>query len=157
MTETFKPIADYPDYEVSDLGNVRSFKSGKARLLKPIVKKKKRYQSVALCKGGVTKHRTIHSLVLETFVGPRPEGLVCRHLDDNSLNNCLSNLCWGTQKENSDDAIKSGSHSCLRLRKLNAEAVQFIRTSGASARKLAKRFGVSHTTILSVRKGELYV
>jgi len=157
MTETFKPIPNYPDYEVSDLGNVRSLKSGTPKLLKPQLKKKKRYQSVALCKEGVIKRRTIHSLVLETFVGPRPEGLVCRHKDDDASNNRLTNLCWGTQKENSDDAIKNGSHSCLSLRKLTTEAVQFIRTSRASSRKLAKRFGVSHTTILCVRRGELYV
>lgn len=50
----------------------------------------------------------VHCLVLEAFVGPCPENQECRHLDDNPLNNDLSNLCWGTKRENAHDAIRNG-------------------------------------------------
>ena len=52
----------------------------------------------------------LHGLVLEAFQGPRPEGLVARHLDDNPLNNTVENLVWGTQSENVLDAVRNGTH-----------------------------------------------
>ena len=50
----------------------------------------------------------IGRLILEAFVGPCPEGMECRHLDDNGLNNQLSNLAWGTKKENAADRKRNG-------------------------------------------------
>lgn len=51
----------------------------------------------------------IHVLVLENFVGPSPFlGAKARHKDDNKSNNNLSNLEWGTNRENMDDAKKNG-------------------------------------------------
>ena len=42
----------------------------------------------------------VHSLVCEAFNGPRPEGLVCCHVDEDWRNNLPSNLEWGTQRDN---------------------------------------------------------
>ena len=39
-------------------------------------------------------------LVCEAFHGPPKPDQVCMHLDENSRNNSVSNLKWGTQKEN---------------------------------------------------------
>ena len=47
-------------------------------------------------------------------MGKRPEGLVCRHLNGNPLDNRLENICWGTQQENAQDAIRHGTAVCLR-------------------------------------------
>ncbi|QZE10860.1 hypothetical protein SEA_CHISANAKITSUNE_96 [Gordonia phage ChisanaKitsune] len=55
----------------------------------------------------------VHNLVLELFVGPRPSGLVARHLDDVKDNNHVSNLKWGTQKENVADIITNGNNARL--------------------------------------------
>ncbi len=54
------------------------------------------------------KHHFVHCLVLEAFIGPRPEGYVCRHKDGDPANNHISNLSWGTLRENYDDTIKHG-------------------------------------------------
>lgn len=35
FTENWKKVVGYEDYEVSDLGNVRSLKNGKVKILKP--------------------------------------------------------------------------------------------------------------------------
>lgn len=69
---------------------------------------KKKYWCVNLFRGvpgSKNKGKTflVHKLVLEAFVGPCPEGMQCRHLDGNGRNNNLSNICWGTPQENSDD------------------------------------------------------
>lgn len=62
------------------------------------------------------KNKTIkgHRIVLETFVGPCPEGLETRHLDGNGLNNRLENLEWGSKKDNGEDRVKHGSSDRVR-------------------------------------------
>ena len=49
-TEEWEQIDDYPNYEVSSFGSVRSIKNGNVRLLKPTIDK---YSAVSLCKNGV--------------------------------------------------------------------------------------------------------
>lgn len=68
------------------------------------------HYSVMFRINGKQKRRSVHSLVLEAFVGPRPEGMECRHFPDRDpANNQLSNLQWGTPKENADDKIVHGT------------------------------------------------
>ena len=44
--------------------------------------------------------KLVHRLVLETFVGPCPDKMECSHIDNNKLNNNLSNLCWESHADN---------------------------------------------------------
>jgi hypothetical protein len=46
------------------------------------------------------KNHYIHRLVLETFVGPPPDGYECDHIDRNPKNNRLENLRWVTHYDN---------------------------------------------------------
>lgn len=55
----------------------------------------------------------IHRLLLLVYIGPCPPGMECRHLNGNRSDNRLDNLCWGTRKENIQDAIRHGTHNCL--------------------------------------------
>jgi hypothetical protein len=52
----------------------------------------------------------VHHLILLAFVGPRPEGCVTRHLDDDKANNRLGNLCYGTSTENNYDMVRNGKN-----------------------------------------------
>lgn len=45
----------------------------------------------------------IHTLVLNAFVGPRPDGMECCHNNGNSFDNRLANLRWGTPESNLED------------------------------------------------------
>lgn len=65
---------------------------------------------------------TLHSLVMLTFVGPRPMGFIIRHLDDDKTNNKLSNLRYGTYSENAIDAVKNKSNS----KHISSEVLQQI-------------------------------
>jgi hypothetical protein len=59
---------------------------------------------------GAMKNRLVHRLILETFVGPCPEGMQCRHFPDaNKTNNRLENLQWGTPTENAADREVHGT------------------------------------------------
>lgn len=46
------------------------------------------------------KTRTVHSLVAEAFLGPRPEGYDIDHIDGNKTNNTAENLRYVTHTEN---------------------------------------------------------
>ncbi|MGW7657847.1 NUMOD4 motif-containing HNH endonuclease [Streptomyces tendae] len=136
--EEWAHIAGYEGlYEVSTFGNVRSWsRTKRGALLKPR-SNKQGYLSVALTRAGSVKHRKIHQLVLEAFVGPRPEGTVCRHLDGNPVRNVVGNLAWGTQSENMADAIRHGTHS--EARKTHCSSGHEYTEANTVVRKNGKR------------------
>jgi hypothetical protein len=112
--ETWRDVPDFPGYQVSDIGHVRSCRlPGPNRRGGAIAKgcwrmltlgNKREYSSVQIkSENGKNCNRSVHRLVLEAFVGPRPEGMECRHLDGDPSNNRLGNLQWGTPKENRQD------------------------------------------------------
>ena len=72
------------------------------------------YPTVGLYRDQKVKMRKVHTLVLEAFVGPRPEGMEGLHFDDIKANNQLGNLRWGTTAENSFDAVRNGVHNKTR-------------------------------------------
>ena len=143
------PVKSHPGYWVSNSGRVLSEKTNK--FLKPAVYCKAGLLSVALLRDGVQKSFSVHRLVLDAFVGPRPEGMECRHLNGNPKDNSLGNLKWGTPKENSEDAIahgtwahgeRSGSAKLTEAKVMSARAL--YATGLYSMRKLARMFGISH-------------
>lgn len=91
---------------------VEKYLSDTMRALKPH-KDKRGYARVALYLDGVSKTYQVHRLVLETFIGPCPEGMECLHIDGNPENNDISNLRWGTHYENVQDAKRHGTYQRL--------------------------------------------
>jgi hypothetical protein len=96
--EVWKPVIDFPDYEASGLGVVRSIKFGKERILKPKLNRSG-YHQVNLCSEGKKKMMSIHRLVIETFHGK--SDLQVNHKNFDKTDNRLSNLEYVTQRENS--------------------------------------------------------
>lgn len=109
-------------YEVSDQGRVRSLdkhdgrgRFWPGRILSQSPSGQMGYMMVGLHSGGV-KHggvkrlRTVHLIVLESFVGPRPAGMWGRHCDGNHLNNSRTNLEWATPRRNALDTLEHGHH-----------------------------------------------
>ena len=90
-------------YQVSNLGNVRSLnynKTKKIQHLKKVVNNKRGYLAVGLSKKGIFKIKTVHRLVAETFIS-NPNNLPqVNHIDENKLNNSVTNLEWCTNKYN---------------------------------------------------------
>lgn len=92
--EIWKQIDSHPDYQVSNLGRVKSLKFGKERILKPA--NSTGYSLVDI--DGETK--SVHRLVALAFI-PNPEGKSeVNHIDEDGLNNCANNLEWLTHEEN---------------------------------------------------------
>lgn len=160
---SIEPITGFPSYGVDRAGNI--YKSGKdgVWLQKKPYLGKNGYKSTSLWSKNTETRRYIHHLVLETFVGPRPESCEALHGDGDRLNNAVSNLRWGTRKENLADAISHGTFkrgSASNSAKLKRSDVLFLRdmvAMGFSDDECARQFDVSISTIARVRHGQTYV
>ena len=98
VIEAFVPLIEYPNYAVSNYGNVKILKTD--RILKPGIDTNG-YYIVILTKDKIRYTKTIHKLVLTTFEN-NPENKKCiDHIDNNRLNNELFNLRFATYSENS--------------------------------------------------------
>lgn len=118
--ERWLPVVGYEGYyEVSDQGRVRSVArtatdsigrtySYPSRILRQFPQAKG-HLALRVTNGTRYRTRTVHQLVLETFVGPRPAGLYGCHNDGNPANNRVSNLRWDTPKSNSADMRTHGT------------------------------------------------
>lgn len=85
-------------------GNIYSSKTGKLRKLTP----HDDHRGYLICHvtrdDRTSRSAKVHHLILETFIGPKPSDLhVGRHLNDDSWDNRLENLAWGTIEENKLD------------------------------------------------------
>ncbi|ALM64497.1 HNH endonuclease [Lactococcus phage 936 group phage PhiJF1] len=95
--ETFVKIEGFEKYEVSNLGKVRNIKSG--RVLKPWIVPNG-YLMHQLCENNKKKNLLLHRIIATAFIdnpGKKPQ---VNHIDENKLNNDLSNLEWCTVREN---------------------------------------------------------
>ncbi len=98
----------------------------------------------------------VHRLILETFVGPCPEGCEARHLDGTRTNNRIENLAWGTRVENMADRKRHGRdaagerHFRARLNPAAVREIRRLRNQGLSQQAIADRYGVSQHAISCV-------
>lgn len=111
MKEIWKEISNFPDYEVSNLGRVKSKKRivttkqnkkypVKEKILKPQINNKTGYMQYALIKNKKKITKLAHILVAETFLNKTNDNLEINHKDENKLNNRLDNLEYCTHKYN---------------------------------------------------------
>ncbi len=70
--------------------------------------------SVNRVANGRPELRSIHHLVAETFIGPRPEGAWVLHNNGDPEDNRPENLRYGTAAENTADSVKHGTHANTR-------------------------------------------
>jgi hypothetical protein len=164
IVEQWRPVVGYEGlYEVSDRGRVKSLHqylwSGSHwykvphRQLKPSIARTG-YPVVRLTKDGKGRTITIHTLVLTAFVGAKPFGQECRHLNGNPQDCSLSNLQWGTPVENSNDKIRHGTvpkGSQHHNAKLTAEQVYEIRSAAGTHKEIAAKYEVTKSVVTNIK------
>ncbi len=164
MIEIFKDIPGYEGiYQVSNLGNVKSFKWNKERIFK-LSKNGSGYYYVGL--SGMKIPIGIHKLVAMVFV-PNPNNFrIVNHKNNIKTDNCPENLEWCTQKYNIRCAVETGVKQPTKawLGKFGAEHNRskpvlqfsldgkFIKEFG-SANEATRKTGVNHSGISSTIHG----
>lgn len=168
--EFWLPVRGYEGlYQVSNLGRVRSLREirggmNRRRTTPRVLTQhtRGRYPFVSLSREGRGRSCSTHVLVADAFLGPRPDGMVTRHLDGNASNPTLLNLAYGTQGENEADKIAHGTRLCgeqasgarlsnALVHDILAEYRPGSLTCGAPA--LARRYGVHAATVRCVIVG----
>lgn len=157
-----RQVLEYPDYFVCPHGTVFSFRpanrnSGPRKVPKTLRmlltgRRNLQYHSVRLHNDRGHIQALVHRLVLECFVGPRPEGMEACHNDGNPVNNDVENLRWDWPKANQFDRV---GHGTFRS-KLSPEDVPNIRDSILPTRALAAMYCVGQTAIRKVKLKETW-
>ena len=98
--EIWKPITDFPNYEISSKGQVKS------KYMNKIMKQQNHcsgylYISLISFTNDIRKSVSFrtHRLVAKEFIDNPENKLTVDHIDKNKKNNCLSNLRWATMTE----------------------------------------------------------
>lgn len=111
--EEWRPVVGFPAYQVSNRGRVRSSHTWRGQRDRILIGGTtiKGYPYVQIiAPGGGAKARAIHVLVAQAFIGTRPADMEVRHLDGNAKNCLVSNLAYGTHRENELDKRRHGTH-----------------------------------------------
>lgn len=119
IKEEWRTIENYPEYQISSFGRVKSLLFGKERILKQ-GKDENGYLQVVLTKDKKQKTFRVHRLVCSAFI-PNPQNLPCvNHKDEQKTNNCVDNLEWcsytyninyGTRNDKCAKAHKGMKHT----------------------------------------------
>ena len=158
ISERWRQIEGWP-YSISSQGRVRSDRTDK--ILKPDCNSTG-YLRVRLQKDGATKRFFVHILVAYAFVGPRPEGLQCAHMDGNKTHNMANNLGWVTAKENQSHRIIHGTdirgekQHLAKLTEASVKIIRVLRLAGRSYQEIADIFDVNQSTVMRVIQGKTW-
>ena len=125
---------------------------------------------------GKTVLLTAHRMSFSAFIGPIPKGMFVCHTCDNRKCFNPKHLFLGTVKDNAEDMVKKGrwyggehlthwtqtkpermplgqSHHAAKL--IDSD-VRYIRSSNETLRVLSEKFGVSTTTVGSIKNMKIW-
>ncbi len=165
--EVWEKVIGYENYEVSNLGNVKTLKRNywngrgwcvrKEKLIK--IQFDTNYSCVGLYKKDSLKGKTIllHRIVAIAFI-PNPDNKPCvNHIDGNKRNNNVDNLEWCTHSENTKHACRTGlilptNGEINGMSRLTEKDILEIRgfEKGTNQRLIAEKYNVTRNTICSI-------
>lgn len=106
--EEWRPVVGFEGkYEVSDEGRIRSIRRN-GYLNRVLMPGTNGYLYVSL--GRKVRWRSVHSIVAEAFLGPRPNGMETCHNNGNPTDNRLENLRYDTLSANRRDTVTHGNN-----------------------------------------------
>ena len=131
--EQWKTIIGFEEYQISNLGRLRSFKNNNIYYLNPMLRghTNQKYKCVRLFNKLGSQVFTIHRLVAMAFIDNPNNYPIVNHKDEDKLNNAASNLEWCTYQHNltyNNLHIRKGLK--LRNRKDLSKPVEMYSLSG---------------------------
>lgn len=162
IEEVWRTIEQYPNYMISNLGNVWSKRREKQ--LKPCVNSSN-YKKYVLSGKNVYAHR----LVAEAFI-PNPNNLPeINHKDGNKWNNYVENLEWVTKSENALHAFENGlrtidgytrykvAQTAHRFSTKDIEDIKILFEDGYSKKEIAEKYNCANSVICNILNGNTYI
>lgn len=161
MNEVWKDVVGYEGlYQISNLGNIKSFKRYKeGKILNP-KSDKDGYKEIGIRDfNGDRKFKRVHRLVAECFLENPNNYEYINHKDNNPANNVVSNLEWCTIEYNNKYRFEHGN-ACHKGSKsprasITEEIAIQIYTLGLSGKytesELAKMFNTTRSVVNKIR------
>jgi hypothetical protein len=167
--ELWRSIPDYPGYEVSDRGRIRSYyKNGGGGLGWHIADEPQRILAASPDSRGyrivVLKHKSgerhclkAATIIARVFIGPRPDGLSVCHYDDDPSNDHIENLRYDTPHGNTQDALRNGARFGHRSLD-DSEALELRQryAKGESTATLSRQFKITASNVHAIAAGRSY-
>lgn len=155
MDEIWKPVLGFEtSYEVSNEGRLKTIKQGEGaragRILRPSWNHRGYVQYTLGKYGG---RHTAHLLVLQAFVGPKPDGLEINHINGVKDDNRLENLEYVTKSENNLHLTRvlgkrrGESHGNAKITEDDVREIRRLAASGTSQYAIARQFGMTRPNI----------
>lgn len=152
--EVWKPIVDYPNYEVSNLGRVKSFFLNTEKILKS-TKNTNGYLQVGLYKEGKIKYFRVHRLVAQAFL-PNPNNLPqVNHRNEDKTDNRVENIEWCNRSYNTNYGTRNE-----RIAKANSIPILQFTKEGKFVKKwdcsmnIERKLGFHHSNICMCCNGK---
>lgn len=169
--EAWRPVPDFPNYEISNLCRVRN---SRGKILRAIYDPSCRYVRYCFRYEGHQLTKNAHRVMWRAFYGEIPAGLQLNHIDGNRQNNAMGNLELVTPSENGLHAARLGllasgnRHHARRTPEVmargerhgqakltEAQVREILRLKGY-ATDIARQYGVSATQIKDIRRGKTW-
>lgn len=156
----FVTIPKHPRYEISKEGVIRNKKNLK---IKSQYIGSTGYYMVSFSYNNKSKPQRVHRLLASAFI-PNINNYKCiNHIDGNKLNNDLDNLEWCNHKQNMNHAFKTGlvnnkgeKNGMNILQEEQVIEIKKLLKTGLSQQKIAEKFNVSRSCILSINIGRTW-
>lgn len=162
-----RPIPGSPGYVAGADGSVWSYwQAGRwrkrlkePRLLSVHRNSRTGYVMCRVARNGKQTTIAVHTLVLLAFRG-KACGKQARHRNGNKSDNAISNLCWGTCKQNAADKFLHGTqpvgdrHHNAKLDRHTLSQIFYWRRKGLLQREIAAKLNVSRSRISEVLSGK---
>lgn len=166
----WRSIPSHPTYAVSDDGLVKNRISDQLLKLQDqwYPNAKTAYKRVHLFNTKSKKYHkhSVHSLVAEAFIGPRPRGHQVNHKDLNRGHNHVSNLEYVTPSRNTQHAYEMGRKPYVRPQgadscraKFSWKVVRQIRAevvNGVSRKLICKKYHISKGHLSQIVNRKIY-
>ena len=164
----YREVPGYPGYRVGSDGTVWSqhtvgggkTPNGEWLLKRPTRHNRSGYSYTGLYAKKKTRTTAVHRLIATVFLGPRPVGMQCRHLNGDQADNRVENLAWGTAQDNADDKAAHGTQvrgskcGSAKLTESQIVEIKARRRAGQRLRIIAAAFGVHNATISRICTGD---
>ena len=157
--ESWVVIKDFPNYSISDSGNVVNNKT--RRVLSKNINSSG-YFSVSLCVNSRSYSKYVHRLVAYYFVLNKNKDCVVNHIDGDKLNNHFDNLEWTTITNNNKHyhqllSKQYGEGSCKsKISNLEALKIRQLGKELKNAREVSRQLGIRYPICYRVISGRSF-
>lgn len=152
-----REVPGWPMYVISRCGRVFVERAG---VWCELTQRQRRRVNRYLCVMLAGTQQDVHRLVLMAWEGqPTRERPWALHRNGDPIDNRLSNLYWGTPKDNADDRARHGrtlrgeAHPSSKLTRAEVAALRLRALAGESLSTLAEVYGVSKAAVSRAARG----